>query len=150
MVKTNRVSSLLAAAAFHNDASQKEADRIKTIVHLIETSSGYVPPRGFEIDLEGLLVQDNLNLTCQFGNPGDTSGYRSNTKVRIVSMKDDILGNGKKNYLVTDDQGFYGIATPCFHLGDVEGVLYCTMARRIGDEAFNVRNEEHAKQVFGF
>lgn len=148
-MNTKRIRSLIEAAKFASEASVKEAARISTILDLIDNEVGYVPPFSFGMDVEGLLVQDNVALTCQFGNPSDTSGYRPSQPVRLVAIKNDIIGKGKI-YLITDDQGLYGVATPCFHLDDVEGVLYCTMARRIGELSHNVTDEEHAKHVFGF
>ena len=80
-----------------------------------------------------------VSMTCQFGNPSDTRGFRRNVGVRLLAQQG---GLSRPIYLVSDGEGMIGRATlvrPFMNEGVSEedritAELYCTNARKIGPD----------------
>ena len=78
-------------------------------------------------------------MTCQFGNPTDTRGFRRSVGVSVLAMQG---GLSRPVYLVSDGEGKIGRASlvrPFMNEGVDEedriiAELYCTNARKIGPD----------------
>ena len=73
-------------------------------------------------------------VSCQMGNPSDSSGFRTGVPVTVLAMQEGLCG---ELYLFEEvaNSDFIGVATvPTKYHTNITDQLYCTMARTVNDD----------------